>query len=171
MRWFSFIIILLVATLLETGNLLNSFAIGSWYIRPGILITLLVYYALTCGPAEAINCSFLIGLAADLSTGLLGPHMICYGVLGILLNQAGSVLLMKRATHKALFVFLAFMATEIASYWLSIPKTHEVRTNIYSILFLKGLYSAIVSPLIWSVLSSVSGWSSVKQSKSHRVYH
>ena len=46
MRWFSFFIVLLAATLLEAGNLLNLFAIGGWYIRPSILITLLVYFAI-----------------------------------------------------------------------------------------------------------------------------
>lgn len=171
MRWFSFTIILLVATLLEAGNLLDVAAFGDWGIRPGILITLLVYYALTCRMNEAISCSFLIGLAADMSDGLLGPHMICYGLMGVLLNQASNTLSMKRATHKALFIFLTFMVTETCAYWLSILKTHESRTNIYSILFFTAMYSAIISPLIWSVLSSLSGWSHIKHPKNQRVYH
>lgn len=171
MRWFSFILILLVATLLEAGNLLNMAAFGEWYIRPDILITLLVYYALSCRSSEAISCSFLIGFGADLSTGVLGPHMICYGIMGLLLNQVSPMLSMKRATHKALFVFMTYMVTEIAAYWLSYLRTHEIRTNVYSILFFTGLYSAIISPLVWSVLSSLSGWSKIKQPRNQRVYH
>ncbi|MBL7214570.1 MAG: rod shape-determining protein MreD [Phycisphaerae bacterium] len=171
MRWFSFIIIVLIATLLETGNLLNLLVVGGWIIRPGILITLLVYYALTCRSHEAISCSFLIGLAADLSAGLLGPHMLCYGLMGVLLNSVSHTLTMRRATHKAMFVFLAFLITEIGAYWLSILKTHESRPNIYSVLFFTGLYSAIISPLVWSVLSSLSGWSKTKHPKTQRIYH
>lgn len=171
MRWFSFILILLAATLLNASSLLNVSAVDGWHIRPSILITLLVFYALSGRSSAAISCSFLIGLGADLSTGLLGPHMLCYGLTGLLLNQMSSLLSMKRATHKALFVFVIFMLTEIGAYWLSILKTGEVRTQIYSVLFFTGLYSGIISPLVWSILSSLSGWSHVKQPRHQRVYH
>jgi rod shape-determining protein MreD len=171
MRWISFTLILLVAALLETGNLLNWLALGGWTIRPGILITLLVYYAVTCRPHESVSCSFLIGLAADLSAGLLGPHMISYGLMGIVFSSLRHLLSMKPATHKALFVFLAFMTTEIGAYWLSILKTHETRSNLYSVLLLTALYSAVISPLVWSLLSSLSGLSKTNRSKTQRVYH
>ena len=170
MRWFSFIIVLLIATLLEAGNLLNLFAIGSWTIRPGVLVTLLVYYALTCRASDAISCAFILGLAADLASGLLGPHMICYGIVGLLLSSMGQMLTMKQALHKSLFVFLTFMVTETGAYWLQILKIQESQPNFYSSMFLTGLYSAIICPLIWSVLSSLSGWSKIRPSKSHRTY-
>ena len=171
MRWFVFFIALLIATLLEAGNLLNLSAIGGWTIRPSVLITLLVYYALTCRTSDAISCSFIIGLAADLATGLLGPHMICYGIVGLLLNSMSRILVMKQALHKALFVFLTFMITETGSYWLTILKTQESQSNFYSSMLLTGLYSAVICPLIWSALSSVSGWSKNNPSKSHRGYN
>jgi len=169
MRWITFFIILLAATLLEAGNLLNWMAIGGWTIRPGILITVLVYYALSSRPDQAVSCSFLTGLAADLWTGLLGPHMICYGIMGLLLNSISHTLTMRRATHKALFVFLAYMLTEMGAYWLWVLRIQGTRSNIYSVLLLTGLYSAIVSPLVWSILSSLSGWST--QSKTQHIYH
>ncbi|MBC8378434.1 MAG: rod shape-determining protein MreD [Planctomycetes bacterium] len=170
MRWLSFTIILLVATILEAGNLLNLLAVGDWHIRPYVLVTLLVYYALVYSPSEAINCCFLIGFAADLSSGLLGPHIICYGLAGILLNQSASILTMKRATHKALFVFFTFMATEIAAYWLEVLKTHDSQPHIYWNLFLTAIYSAILCPFIWSVLSSLSKRKRKNHSRSQRIY-
>ena len=171
MRWFVFFIALLIATLLEAGNLLNLSAIGGWTIRPSVLITLLVYYALTCRTSDAISCSFIIGLAADLATGLLGPHMICYGIVGLLLNSMSQMLVMKQALHKALFVFLTFTIIETGSYWLIVLKTQESQSNFYSSMFLTGLYSAVICPLIWSALSSVSGLSKNNPSKSHRGYN
>ena len=171
MRWLVFMIALLIATLLEAGNLLNLFAIGGWTIRPSILITLLVYYALICRPSDAISCAFIIGLAADLAMGLLGPHMICYGIVGLLLNSMSQMLTMKRTLHKVLFVFLAFIITETGSYWLAVLKTHEGQSDFYSSMFLVGLYSAVICPLIWSALSSVSGLSQINPSKSRRGYN
>jgi len=171
MRWFVFIISLLIATLLEAGNLLNVFAIGAWMIRPSILITLLVYYALNCRPSDAISCSFIIGLAADLAAGLLGPYMICYGIMGFLLSSMGQMLVMKKAFHKALFVFSTFIVMETGAYWLTFLKTHEPQSNFYSIMFLTALYSAIICPLVWSALSSASGLSQTNSSKSRRGYN
>jgi rod shape-determining protein MreD len=171
MRWISFFIIVLAATLLEASNLLKLPLVEGWILRPGILITLLVYYALTTRTHEAISCSFIIGLAEDLSAGLLGPHMICYGLMGVLLNSISHLLSMRRATHKALFVFISFMLTEIGAHWLSVLKTHESRPNVYTVLFFTGLYSAIISPLVWSVLSSLAGWSKIKRPKTQRIYH
>lgn len=170
MRWFSFTIILLVATILDAGNMLNLLAIGDWHVRPHVLVTLLVYYALVCSPSEAINCCFLIGFAADLHSGLLGPHMICYGLAGILLNQSAPMLTMKQAAHKALFVFFTFMVTETAAYWLEVLKTHESRPHIYWNLFLTAVYSAILCPFIWSALSSFSKWKRKNRSRSQRIY-
>ncbi len=171
MRWITFLIIVLIATLLEAGNLLNWMAIGGWTIRPSILITIMVYYALSARPAEAVSCSFLTGLAADLATGMMGTHMICYGIAGMVLHSISHTLAMRRATHKALFVFLAYLLTETGAHWLWVLKTQETRSNIYSMLLLTGLYSAIISPLLWSILSSVSGWSKTTSSKTQRIYH
>ncbi|MHC4907768.1 MAG: rod shape-determining protein MreD [Planctomycetota bacterium] len=109
MRWISFIIILLIAILLEAGNLLNVFAVGGWYVRPAILITLLVYYSFSCRPRDTIICSFIIGFAADLMGGVMGPHMICFGVLGLLLNQSNQILFAKRAIYKAMIVFAVYL--------------------------------------------------------------
>lgn len=171
MRWLTFTIVLAVATLLEAGNLLNWMAVSGWYIRPSLLVTLLVYYAVTGRSAEAISFAFLIGLAADLAAGLLGPHMLSYGVTGLLLHSAGHTLSIRRATHKALIVLGVFVVTEIGAYWLSLLKTGEARPHVYSALLLTGVYSAVISPLVWSVLSSLSGWSGIRREKTRHLYH
>lgn len=171
MRWFSFITVLLIATLLEAGNLLNFFEVNGWFIRPGILITLLVYYALVCSYDEAIVASFFIGFAADLAGGVMGPHMICYGLFGVLLNQMGQMLIMKRAIYKAVIVFAAFFLTESLSFWLGNFKLDETRENAMSILLPMAICSAVISPLIWSVLSALSGWTNIQRTRADWTYH
>jgi rod shape-determining protein MreD len=171
MRWFSFITILLAATLLEAGNLLNVFAFTGWYIRPGVLITLLVYYSLACRHDEAIITSFFIGFAADLAAGTMGPHMLSYGIAGVILNQASQILVVKRAIFKAAIVFLTFMVAEPVAYWLTNFKREETLQNALSIIFQTGLYSAVICPLIWSALSALSGWVNIQQSRADWTYH
>ncbi|MHC4988840.1 MAG: rod shape-determining protein MreD [Planctomycetota bacterium] len=170
MRWLAFIVILLIATLLEAGNLLNVFAIGGWMIRPSILITLLVYYSFSSRSREAVICAFAIGFAADLTAPVMGPHMICFGLLGILLNQSAQVILARRAVHKAMIIFAVYFVTETFSHWLGLLKGIPAQNNYYSILFFTAVYSAVISPVIWSILSAMSGWSSAPQKRSGRIY-
>ncbi len=171
MRWFSFVLILLIAALLEAGNLLNVFAIGGWYVRPGILITLLVYYSFSCRPRDAIICSFVIGFAADLTGDVMGPHMICFGLLGLLLNQSNQILFAKRAIYKAMIVFAVYFIAETFSHWLGLLKGLDAKDSYYSILLFTAVYSAIISPVIWSILSAVSGGFVAMKSQYDRTYH
>jgi rod shape-determining protein MreD len=170
MRWFTFIAILLIATLLEAGNLLNVFAIGGWTIRPSILITLLVYYTFSSRSREAIICAFAIGFAADLTAPVMGPHTLCFGLLGVLLNQSSQVILARRAIHKAMIIFAVYLVAETFSHWLGLLKDIPPQQNYYSILFFTAIYSAVFSPVIWSLLSALSGWSGVLEKRSDRIY-
>ncbi|OQY05022.1 MAG: rod shape-determining protein MreD [Planctomycetales bacterium 4572_13] len=170
MRWISFIIVLLIATVLEAGNLLNVFAIGGWTIRPGILITLLVYYSFSGRARDAIICSFVIGFAADLTGTIMGPHMICFGLLGLLLNQSNQILFAKRAIYKAMIVFAVYLIAETFSHWLGLLKGLDTQGSFYSILLFTAVYSALISPVIWSILSAVSGGFAAMKSQSDRTY-
>jgi rod shape-determining protein MreD len=170
MRWISFAFILTFTTLLEAGNLLNVFAIGGWYIRPGILITLLVFYSLSCQSRDAIICSFIIGFAADLTGDVMGPHIICFGLLGLLLNQSNQILFAKRAIYKALIVFAIYLTAETFSHWLGLLKGLDTKDSHYFIMFFTALYSAVISPIIWSILSSLSGGFMAVKSRADRTY-
>lgn len=170
MRWISFIIILLIAAVLEAGNLLNVFAIGGWYVRPAILITLLVYYSFSCRPRDAIICSFVIGFAADLTGDAIGPHMICFGLLGLLLNQSNQILFAKRAIYKAMIVFAVYLIAETFSHWLGLLKGFDTKDSYYSIMLFTAVYSAVISPVIWSILSTVSGGFTAMKSQHERTY-
>jgi rod shape-determining protein MreD len=170
MRWISFTIILLIAIILEAGNLLNVFAVGGWYIRPAILITLLVYYSFSCRPRDAIICSFVIGFAADLTGTVIGPHIICFGLLGLLLNQSNQILYARRGIYKAMIVFAVYLIAETFSHWLALLKGLDTQENFYSILLFTAFYSAVISPVIWSVLSSLSGGFTFSKSQFDRTY-
>ena len=171
MRWFSFIIMLLIGTLLDAGNLLDLIAIGGRDIRPSILITLLVYYAIVCKPQEAISFSFLIGIGADLAAGTMGPHMVCYGLLGTALNSVAQSLTIRQALAHALFVFGAYLISEIIAYWLGLLKTHQPQPEVYSLCFLRGVFSAVVCPLVWSILDIFSGWSGLGKPSTRGYYN
>ncbi len=88
MRWMRFSIFLLVVTLLNAGNLLNTISVSSLNIRPNLLVILLVFFAGSCPGFEAITASFAIGFAADISGPVMGPAFLSFGLFGWLLRQS-----------------------------------------------------------------------------------
>lgn len=170
MRWLTFFIFLLIATLVDAGGLLKIFAIGGDAVGPDVLVTLLVFYAVTCRPHEAISCCFIIGIAADLAAGVMGPHFLCYGLLGTLLNAVARSLTVRQAVQQSGIVFAIYLLAEIAAYWLSLLR-NAPNPNAYSIFLLTAIFSAILCPLIWSLLAIFSGWAGLENTSSNRSYY
>ncbi|MBA4397356.1 MAG: rod shape-determining protein MreD [Syntrophus sp. (in: bacteria)] len=157
MRWFLFSLILLAAAILDAGNLLNLVALGSWHTRPSILVTVLVFVSLSTRQNDAIGGAFATGLAADIVGWLIGPHLICYGIFGMLLNSMGRVLDIRRPWYQAITVFFAYLLTEMPAGWLDAWKTGQAHPDLFWKVFSTALYSAIVAPLLWWILSQFWG--------------
>jgi rod shape-determining protein MreD len=162
MRSVLFYLILLTAAILDAGNLLNIVALGSWHTRPSILITVLVFVSLSTRQNDAIGRAFAAGFAADLAGGGIGPHLICYGLLGMLLNSLGRVLSVHRPLFQAVLVFIACLLTELPAGWLEVWKTGQTRPDLFWKVLAISLYSGLVAPLVWWTLCQV--WGKIKRS-------
>lgn len=156
MRWFLLIILTLIGALLEAGNLLNTIALGQWSIRPAVLIVLLVFLAAQARTREALIASFIIGLAMDISGSLMGPHTVSYVLIGGLVHQFSEHVKLRRVTHQAAMIFMAYLAAEIVAYWLGAVKTGEFQAYAYRVVLLTGFYSACLGPFIWRLLQPIS---------------
>jgi rod shape-determining protein MreD len=167
MRWFLFSLILLAAAILDAGNLLNIVALGSWHPRPSVLITVLVFVSLSARHNNAISGAFATGLTADIVGWLIGPHLICYGIFGMLLNSIGRVLDIRRPLYQAVVVFFAYLLTELPAGWLEAWKTGQERPDLFWKIFSTALYSAIVAPLFWWILSRIWGRMGRPEHRSH----
>ena len=152
MRWILFSLLLLISMVIDEGNLLNVIAIGQWHIKPAVLITVLVFSTLNSPGKSGIACAFATGFAVDIAGAVMGPHMICYGIIGSVLTRFKRALSLRRFPHQMLVVFLTFLAAEFPAYLLSVFKTGEKSPYIFSILLLGGAYSAIAAPFIWLIL-------------------
>lgn len=170
MRWFSFIIIVFAATLLEASSLLKLFAIGGLSIRPSLLIILLVYYAMVFRSDEAVICSFMIGFAMDLASGVMGPHTVCYGIIGTLLNQMGQSMVLKRALYKSVVILLVYILAAVLANWLSLIKPGGMYHIPFSVILMTGFVSGLIGPLVWSILAMMTGWAHIKKERSEWFY-
>ncbi len=155
MRWVIFSLLLLVSMILDAGNVLNVIALGQWNIKPSVLITVLVFSTLNSSSRYGIICGFATGFAADVAGTVMGPHMLCFGIIGLILTRFQKTMTLRRFPHQMAVVFLTFLAAELPAYALSVFKTGEKTPHILPVLLLTGAYSSLAAPFVWAILRSV----------------
>ena len=149
MRWFRFAVLVLVATILQT-SLVGM--ISLWGARPDLLLILLVFFAISIDPRDAIVASFAIGFAADLGNpirGLMGPQIVSFGVFGTLLSDVHSIISIQRLSHQAATIFIVGVLTALLSYLLTFFKAESAAAHFAAQLFWQPLYSAILGPFLF----------------------
>lgn len=161
MNWLRFSAILLVATLLNAGNLLNSIAIMD--TRPDLLLILLVYFTINCDAKDAVIVSFAIGFAADISGPVMGPYTIIYGVLGLLFSSIRRVVIMQKISHQALSIFVTGVIAGILAHILIVLKPNGPELDTFAAILRTSIYSGSLGPFIWVILSLLTGWFGIEQ--------
>lgn len=153
MRWVFFIILVLVAAILDAGNLLNLIAFNQGQIRPGILVILLVFFSMRSQPEQAIVFAFVIGFAADLAGPVMGPHTVCCGLAGSLLSQTQGLLTIKRPVYQLLVTFPTALLVSLFAHWLAMVKTSQTAALSLPVLTGCALYTAAAAPILWPLLN------------------
>jgi rod shape-determining protein MreD len=149
MRWFRFAALVLVATILQT-SLVGM--IGFRGVKPDLLLILLVFFAISIDPRDAIVASFAIGFAADLSNpirGLMGPQIISFGVFGTLLSDVHSIISIQRMAHQAVTILIVGSLTALVSYLLTFFRAEPATTHLATQLLWQPLYAAILGPFLF----------------------
>ncbi|MBN1456474.1 MAG: rod shape-determining protein MreD [Sedimentisphaerales bacterium] len=168
MKWIRFTILLLILTLLNSGNLLNFISLGSSNVRPDLLLIFLLFIGANCESNEAIIASFVIGFAADISGASMGPYMVSFGLFGSAVSQMRKVVLMRRMTHQALAIFVLSVIAGGLAELLGAIKLNTGTANIFSVILGTSVYSAVVGPLIWQLFSLLAGWLNVSDKQYKR---
>jgi rod shape-determining protein MreD len=149
MRWFRFAVLVFVATILQT-SLVGMISFRG--IQPDLLLILLVFFAISIDPRDAIVASFAIGFAADLSNpvaDLMGPQIISFGVFGTLLSDVHSIISIQRISHQVITIIVMGALTALLSYLLSLVRAEQATAHLVTQLLWQPLYSAILGPLLF----------------------
>ena len=156
MRWISFIITLLIFTVVGSGNLMNYISLGELNIKPQLLIILLIFLTSHVNSRDATMLCFTIGFFADISSATVGPAMVAFGLWGYLFATIKEMLVLNRMRYQALILFL-FSAISMATIEaLTFFKTGQSSPKIFYSIILSSLYTALVGPIIWKGLMSIS---------------
>ena len=165
MRWLRFAAIVLLTTILQT-SLVDVIAVTSAGIKPNLLLVLLVFFAVHSSPTDAVLASFAIGLAADIiapTTGIMGPQIIGFGLLGTLLNDLHRVIAIRRPLYQALAIFATGLLAAVLAYLVTYLRAQPAGSSIFVEAFWRPLYSAVVGPFLFV---PVRWWMHMKRKRS-----
>jgi rod shape-determining protein MreD len=158
MKWWRITILIIFVAVLQTSAAMDLLSLTSLQIKPNILLILLIYFAVYCDVYDAVIISFALGLAADITGMVLGPHIISYGVIGTAAAHIRKVILLKNTRQQAAAIFVTGILTEIVVLILTRLKAPELATAGALEIFAVGVYSAILWFLIkWPVVT-VGKW-------------
>ena len=155
-RWMRFFFVLLFVTLLNAGALLDSVSFGSLHIRPDLLLIMLVFVSINSSAGDAVLASFAIGFAADISGEAMGPYMITYGLFGSFIAQLQKVMVVKKIVHQVMAIFVIGLLTGCIGQLLLGFKMGEPVSNYFKMVSGTAIFSCLVGPLLWFVLSALS---------------
>ena len=158
MKWLRFILLLLFIAVLQSGTVMNIFALTDRYIKPNMSLLLLVYFAINCDSYNAIITSFALGFAADLAGSVMGPHIISYGLTGVAVAYVRNIILMKKTGQQAAAIFAAGIFVELIAVLLTGFKASGLAKADGMEIFAVAVYSAILWFMLKWPLTAAGKW-------------
>ena len=156
MRWLRFSILLLAITLLDAGRVLDVMSIGSLHVRPMLLLILLFFFAVRYDTEEAMITSFAIGFAVDISGSVMGPYMLMFGMCGSFISLFRKSEMFKSMIYQFFLILIVGGIGVILAESLVALKTGEVAGQTFIKYGGAVIYSAVICPVVWPILSGVT---------------
>jgi len=154
MKWGPFIILIAIFMLIASSSLLDFVSFGDFNIKPSIMLIVMLFFAVNCEPAQAIACSFAIGLAADISSTsmAMGPHTVSFGIIGTAISFLQGQLIMKNILYQAISIFAAGLLALTMAEAMIFNKLSGNTLNSFPAILMVTAYSSLVGPFIWMLL-------------------
>jgi rod shape-determining protein MreD len=158
MKWWRFTFVIILVAVVHSSAAMNLLSLTDLRIKPDILLILLVYFAVYCDVYDAVIISFSLGFAADITSMVLGPHIISYGLIGTAAAHIRMVILLKSTRQQAAAIFITGILTEIVVLILTRLKAPELTSTGALEIFAAAAYSAILWFLIKWPTVAVGKW-------------
>jgi rod shape-determining protein MreD len=143
MRWFRFAVLVLLIAVTQAGFL------AGLSIKPDLLLILLVFFGVYCGPTDAIITSFSIGFAADIIGSAMGPRMISFGVVGTLLAYLHRVIAVRKMPYQGVAICVTGLVVGTLARLLAFFKGEPFTSATYMVILWTAVYSGIVGPFLF----------------------
>ena len=164
MRWPRFAVFIVIMTTLQASIVLDWLSVTNLNIKPDLLLILMVFFAARCSSYDAIIVSFAAGLACDLISPPIGPHIISFGLVGSILAHIRNLVIINSTFHQVAAIFLAGLFAEGLARLLAF-----LTINTLKITFGTAFYSAVLWLFLGLLFSVSFRWISVPRNRFRTV--
>ena len=131
-------------------------------VKPDVLLISVIFFSLHFGKANfGLLVGFFSGLLEDiLSNSLIGVNAFSFGLCGLIMGAQGNKIYKDSLSVQSLVSFIAALFISLFSYCLFSLISEAVRPFVEYfkyIIFPASLYTALVSPAIFFILSKIFG--------------
>jgi rod shape-determining protein MreD len=127
------------------------------FVKPDLMVILVVFFAIFFGPAAGVEAGFLCGLFKDIySLDIFGANVLMLSLTGLTVGILSPKLFRESKLTQALLVFISSLLYMIVHFFVSsfILKITYVTLPeyLYGLILPSSLYTAILSLLIFPIL-------------------
>jgi len=158
MKWFRFTLLILAVTVISASSLMDVIALTDKHIKPNFLLILAVFFAMNCDSYDVIICCFSIGFAADITSTLIGPYFISFGVIGTILSHIRKIILMKKTSQQAFAIFVTGILIQLFAIILMKIKVSNAAVPDFFETVATSAYSAILWFLVKLPVKATGKW-------------
>ena len=169
MRWPRFAVFIVIMTTLQASIVLDWLSVTNLNIKPDLLLILMVFFAARCSSYDAIIVSFAAGLACDLISPPIGPHIISFGLVGSILAHIRNLVIINSTFHQVAAIFLAGLFAEGLARLLASLAGSPLTINTLKITFGTAFYSAVLWLFLGLLFSVSFRWISVPRNRFRTV--
>lgn len=127
-------------------------------VKPDLLLTIVVFFSLSCVRNDAIKTAVAAGLIKDItSSSILGGHTISFLLVALLLNYHQRKFYKERSSTQFLVTFFCYFFASLLALLLNIVSYKGLIPDYpFLDIALKGaVYTGFISPLVFFTLSKV----------------
>lgn len=157
MRWFSFVILVLMALLVQM-TVCRPLGLGPQRVMPDLLGLLVIVIAFRGPGAQAMVGCWLLGLAKDLSSdAVLGSYAFCFGLLAMFIVWLREMIYGENALVLMLLTFAGCLLVEHMVWTIAVVKG-DIGGDSYSGTLVAVMFSALLT----AALAPYANWLIVK---------
>jgi rod shape-determining protein MreD len=162
MRWITFIILLYLATALQTAHLGQLSEVGYFHVE--YLLALAVFYALLADRPSAMLACFWCGLAYDLtSDSLMGLQALLAAAAGVGIVAIRNHVFRNNMISQGVitfflvlfFLFARVAATHIVLWFAGRHEPDMASLTQTGIIFSSALYTAVIAPWMFKAMQLI----------------
>jgi rod shape-determining protein MreD len=126
--------------------------------KPDLLLALVVFFSLTATREESLKVAILAGLMKDVtSAAIMGSYTVSFFLIALILSYHQSKFFKEKISSQVMVTFASYILMCFFSLSISLISSKGIAPHFpFLSIFLKGgIYTGLISPLVFLILSKI----------------